>query len=68
MTTEAALARSRVTTKDVFETTKSHVNFVTSDSDLETRVAEALESLPEVVVAYVKGTVDSTPAHAPAGY
>jgi len=41
------------TTKEVFETTKSHVNFVTSDSGLETRMAEALESLPEVV-AYVK--------------
>lgn len=41
------------TSKEVFRTVKSHVNYVVADSDWEKIAAKALEELPEVL-AYVK--------------
>jgi len=41
------------TTKVCFETTKSHLNLVVQDSGWESKLAEVLESMPEVV-AYAK--------------
>jgi type III restriction enzyme len=41
------------TTKTCFETTKSHLNLVVQDSGWESKLAETLESMPEVV-AYAK--------------
>jgi type III restriction enzyme len=41
------------TTKVCFETTKSHFNLVVQDSGWESKLAETLESMPEVV-AYAK--------------
>ena len=41
------------TTKTCFETTKSHLNLVVQDSGWESKLAETLESMPEVV-SYVK--------------
>lgn len=43
------------TTKAVYETRRSHVNFVTEDSDWEAKAAKAFEELSEkVVLSYVK--------------
>lgn len=43
------------TTKAVYETQRSHVNFVTEDSDWEAKAAKAFEELGEkVVLSYVK--------------
>jgi type III restriction enzyme len=41
------------TTKAVYSTTKSHLNYVVLDSSWEAKVAEVLESMPEVT-SYVK--------------
>ena len=41
------------TTKVCYETTKSHLNLVVQDSGWESKLAEVLESMPEVV-AYAK--------------
>ncbi len=41
------------TTKTCYETTKSHLNLVVQDSGWESKLAETLESMPEVV-AYAK--------------
>jgi hypothetical protein len=41
------------TTKTCFETTKSHLNLVVQDSGWESKLAETLESIPEVL-SYVK--------------
>jgi len=41
------------TTKTCYETTKSHLNLVVQDSGWESKLAETLESMPEVI-SYVK--------------
>ncbi|MDJ1501845.1 BPTD_3080 family restriction endonuclease [Xanthocytophaga agilis] len=42
-----------ITTREVFETTKSHVNAIVCDSDWERVAAQILEDMPEVL-SYVK--------------
>ncbi|MDX1961232.1 MAG: DEAD/DEAH box helicase family protein [Leptospiraceae bacterium] len=44
---------SGITSKGVYETTKSHINYVVEDSDWEAICAKTLEEIPEVV-SYVK--------------